>query len=471
MPVDMTKLPNDYWDPRREQPGMPYGSPPPGGYLPAPSYLPPPDKMMDGGTTPYQYGGSARGNTPTTISPWSPTPVGGPQIPQAPPTTGITGTIAGPAASMETFEEMQKRTGAGTASPVWSPAGTAGTYSKSGDFLEDYGFTPGQEWLRNPGWGGHIMWNPTYGYQDYRPVAEMYGGKPMSDEDFAALGLTPQMESGWEQYYPERVGDYATRGGGQPGGAYGDMFGRTPNLPLPAQWGQTQNILQQVLGTQPGMPSPWETASTRLGDLMQTGEPIDTSSVFEMLRPKAERFLEEQGQSLAEKFGMGGMRYSTPFQAELMRETGRVGENMALQEAMANIAAQESAMGRVLGAAGPMYQFGAGMQGMEQQSLDRQTQIANMLWNQGMGEVMYPMQVSAGLSGLGGQMFGQQSQQVQQMLNDPYLAAMLGMYQSGSGGYYQPQYQPGWGSTAMNFGANVGQFIDWDSIFKGNTGA
>ena len=144
-------------------------------------------------------------------------------------------------------------------------------------------------------------------------------------------------------------------------------------------------------------------------------------------------------------------------------------ENMMLARTQAEIGAHEAAMGRVIGAAGPAYQFGAGMTGIESENLQRQMQLAQMSHGMGQTEAMYPMQVAQGLAGLGGNMFGMQGQQIQQMMNDPYLMAMLQASQGG--GYYQPQYQPGFGSTMMNLGAGVGQFVDWGSIFGGGGGA
>jgi len=105
-----------------------------------------------------------------------------------------------------------------------------------------------------------------------------------------------------------------------------------------------------------------------------------------------------------------------------------------------------------MGAYGQGLGYGGGMAGLEAGNIGRQMQAANQLWGQGMGEVMYPMNVAQGMAGLGQGMFNQQSQQINQMLNDPYLMQMLGM--AGGTGFMPQQYQPSPFTTGLNvFGA------------------
>jgi len=65
----------------------------------------------------------------------------------------------------------------------------------------------GQQWYRNPAWGGHVVWNPKYGYQDYVTIEKMYAnaqspmGAQQFDQAMSSLGLTPNLEGTWGTYF------------------------------------------------------------------------------------------------------------------------------------------------------------------------------------------------------------------------------------------------------------------------------
>jgi len=354
-------------------------------------------------------------------------------------------------------QELMQRYGGGETQPPgpFSPVGTTPTQRPGGQLWSDWGHAgqqvaPGtvqQEWVRPDYAGGHIIWNDLYGYQDYPTIEKMYASAqgPVTQEQFGQWGLTPQFNP-WQSY--EQFAGRQTYGqqqqaqqGGYGAGGFGGRM-EASGLPTPWQWGVTGDVLGNIAqgGANIGMPDIWQQGAQGLGQMMQGGMPTDVSGIYGAQLPVAQRYLEETGKGLAEQFGMGGMRYSTPFQARLMEETGRMGENLALSQAQAEVGAQEAARGRMMGAYGQGLGYGGGMAGLQVGNINRQMQAANQLWGQGMGEVMYPMNVAQGMAGLGQGMFNQQSQQIQQMLNDPYLMAMMGM--AGNTGFGQQQYQP-----------------------------
>jgi len=84
--------------------------------------------------------------------------------------------------------------------------GTTPTQRPGGSIWSDWGQTVNpaniqQDWFRDPSWGGHIIWNPQYGYQDYPTIQEQYAGAqgPVSQEQFGQWGLTPQFNP-WQSY-------------------------------------------------------------------------------------------------------------------------------------------------------------------------------------------------------------------------------------------------------------------------------
>ena len=68
-----------------------------------------------------------------------------------------------------------------------------------------------QQWWRDPSWGGHIIWNPQYGFQNLGSVQDFYKGwdpsaTPNFAKAFSQAGFTKQQSDvgNWTQFYPDR---------------------------------------------------------------------------------------------------------------------------------------------------------------------------------------------------------------------------------------------------------------------------
>lgn len=66
----------------------------------------------------------------------------------------------------------------------------------------------GQQWYRSPSWGGHVIWNPQFGFQDLRQVQDFYiGWNPEETPNFAKAfqnaGFNKQLSNvgDWTQFY------------------------------------------------------------------------------------------------------------------------------------------------------------------------------------------------------------------------------------------------------------------------------
>ncbi len=184
-------------------------------------------------------------------------------------------------------------------------------------------------------------------------------------------------------------------------------------------------------------PSAWDTLEGLYGQMAQTGRPVDVSGIYGPLQAQGQRNLQETARGLAEQFGLGGLRYSTPLQYQLTQESERMNENLQSQMAQAQIAAQESAMGRTLPA----------MSGL--------MNLSNMQWNA-------PFQLSSSL--LGNELTQQQilGLQNQNQMN-PWMAYLLSALGTGAG--TSPQmYQPN------NSIWNILGTMPWGDIIKSFSG-
>jgi len=207
-------------------------------------------------------------------------------------------------------------------------------------------------------------------------------------------------------------------------------------------------------------PGAWGEALGFLRPMAKSGRPVDVSGLFDAMTPVSNRYLEDTAKDLAEQFGVGGLRWSTPLQSGITRETQRMAENMGLAQTQAEIQAQENAMARILGATqqmggigGMQGQFGLGEAGLRQGAANAGFNIANT-------QAMMPMMIAQGMMGLQGQMEGFQNQALGGQQMDPFLALAMQL-----AGLNPSTYAPK-GPSGFEQVANIG--MDWLPGFLAN---
>lgn len=318
----------------------------------------------------------------------------------------------------------------GTTDP-WSPVGGYGVRPVDWEHAKKFpgaGANVGQEWYRQPGWGGHVIWNPSLGFQDFPSMAKLYEGAegPVTQEQMMGWGLTPQMGSNWEDYYSGRQPG-GPRGRAQPGGTTGGGY-----VPPPEMNPQGYTGGYQMQPTEFPYPGQWETASNVWTQFAQ-GLPTDTGQWWEAQQAPFERRISDQAKQVAEQMGLGGLRYSTPMTGQIADITGRESANMWSQLAQAQLGLTEAAKNRGMQAAGGlaglgqqylnapqewaqrMYGMGAGMTGLGQQGLN----AAYQNWLRETPEASPWLGQAMGYSGMPSNMMPQQWQQspIGQFLN------------------------------------------------------
>jgi len=243
-----------------------------------------------------------------------------------------------------------------------------------------------------------------------------------------------------------------------------DPFG---SIAYPQEWTDYGNYLKNFMsgGANIGRPGIWDWTENQIRGMGATGMPVDVSGLYGAMKPVSERYLQEQGADLAEQFGVGGIRYSTPLQSSLLRETERMGENMALQQVQAQIAAEEAARGRMMGAYGLGLNLGQGDVSLGQANAANRMNALGQYGNYANTMLNFPMQLATTMDALGNSWYGQQQNAAQQGQMNPWLQQAL-QYSSQLGG--EPQtYQPsGW----TQFLGGLNQISPWLQQLLGNKG-
>ena len=309
-----------------------------------------------------------------------------------------------------------------------------------------------QNWRRDPSWGGHVVWNPYWGFQDFPTIAQLYheAGGPVTREQMMGWDLTQQPGPDWAQYY----GDRQPGGGGGGGGTTGGGGIDWSNIDWSQIWGGGgdqdwgQGWMEGFQMGEPGAfpyPQQWGTASDVFTRFAQ-GLPTDVSQWWEAQQGPMETRISDLSKQAAEEMGLGGLRWSTPLQRNITDITGRETANLWSQLAGTQLGLTEAAKDRGMAAAGAltglgqqylnapqdwaqrMYGMGAGMTGLGQQGLDRAYQD----WLRMTAEQNPWLAQALGFSGM-------QSQMVPQQYQPSFLSQLLGL------GTSALPFIPGWG--------------------------
>ncbi len=278
---------------------------------------------------------------------------------------------------------------------------------------------------------------------------QQQGGQPGGGGSFNAFGGEGQFTpvGGQNPYSP-----YGETGGGA--GGYDPtapmLFGDEFAFNMPPEWQLAQDVYGQFAqGIPYGMPGAWESMMNPMMKMVRGGRPVDVSAIGEMMKPQMTRQMEEFTAQALERADLGGLAQSSPLGAQLTRESERMAENWGTTMAQMEAGAQENAMQRALSSLGYPLAMGQGQFGMEQAA--RQEQLGAL---QGLiGTGWLPQELSERMMGTGGQMFGAQSQQIQQLMNNPMIMQLLqGMFGTG---FVDPKYQQSAAGAGMDTFASL----------------
>lgn len=360
-----------------------------------------------------------------------------------------------------------------------------------GDWGGDYS-NVNQTWWRDPAWDPHVAYNKYYGWQDWPTVTEMYGGAegPVTWQDFKGWegqGMDRQLGPDWTKYgLGGEGGDPGGTGGtgGTPGGfdweafwknfapgegwtdvpswgEAGSPYGDQGTFPYPGEWGTAGDVYKNfAYGDPTQVPQEWETASGALTPMAQTGMPTTQDPWWKAMQPVVQRSIEDQAKESAEQFGLGGLRYSTPLQRNIVDIAGREMGQLGAQWTDRELQAQEAARQRQLTATGQLGTLGGGIAGLGESARDRALTSAGGLSNLGQQYFNAPMNWSQQMMGMGAGMQGltddalaRQYQDYMRMTpeNNPWLNMAMGFGGMNTGGQFaQQQYNPSTFAQIMN---------------------
>jgi len=265
----------------------------------------------------------------------------------------------------------------------------------------------------------------------------------------------PVGNTGYDTSNPFAGGGAPQPGGGyMPQDPYQDYQMQAPQpFPFPGQWGAASDIYSGIGQGSPFGTNQWNIGANQLAQMAQGGMPTDVSALEATYAPMMQRQMEELTKQGAETAGMAGTRYSSPFARNISEFGSKIAENFANTMAQQNIAAQEAARGRQMGAFGQLGQRGGMDLQAQQAARGLQLGAAGGLGSLGSQYLYAPMNIAQGMMGMGGGMQNQQQQEINAMMNDPYAAMAMQMAGSMPNQYMPETYQKGWASDMLNAGS------------------
>ena len=366
---------------------------------------------------------------------------------------------------------------------------------------DDIPANPMQQWYRDPSWGGHIGWQPEYGFQDWTDVGNQVYHTGGWEQDYAtfqqnmnAAGFTPQMGN-WQDYFPERVGDGTGGGGGtgsgwdwsniliggQPGDPGGEVppgtggydmsgyTGETGAFPYPQEWDTASNALTGFTqGTPTATPDIWNQGASIASQMGQTGMPTDTSPAYLAAQQVVQQDTVDAIQQAAEQAGLTGLRWSTPMGRSAQDIAGRNMAQLGAAWTQQEMGAQEAARNRQLQGTSQMYDFGAGTAGLQESASNRALQASGMLPGLGQMYLNAPQDWAQQMYGMGSGMQQQGQSALNNYMNEflrlapensPWLQQIMQYANPSMGMGGAQQYQPSTGGGIMDMVGAVGSGV------------
>lgn len=171
---------------------------------------------------------------------------------------------------------------------------------------------------------------------------------------------------------------------------------------FPDQWKQAADLWSQMAGgNYSNAGTDWLTQMLQGG-----GNPVDVQGWANARRPAMMDEYSNMVKEMAERAGVGGVRYGSGLQGQIANYGGQLQNQFNQDLADRWMGSQESAMGRAMSGAGTLGQFGLQSAGMGGQGL----------MQSGWDYANLPMQVAGQMSGLGQSLTNQQIDPWTQML-------------------------------------------------------
>ena len=230
---------------------------------------------------------------------------------------------------------------------------------------------------------------------------------------------------------------------------------------FPGLWNQANDFYANMMGGGGNVSSPWQwgVGSNVLSGMAQTGNPVDMEAWAAANAPVMQRNYEQQAAQALETAGYGGKRWASPTAASIADIGGRINENFMLDMANKQMMTQEAARQRQLQATGQLLGYGQAESGLGLANMSNMMGAAGAGVGLGAQQLFAPMQIGQGMMGMGGQMQGLQQQEINAMMNDPYL--MMALQMSGQmGNQFAPQqFNPGSASQFLDIGGSLLPYI------------
>ena len=142
---------------------------------------------------------------------------------------------------------------------------------------------------------------PDWMQQQVQQFGQQLGGGMQQ----GATAMPQQLQQQWQQ---------AAQTPGYMSGV-GDVFGQ--GYQAPQAFGQAQDIYGQMGQFQPQAPQAWGQAQQGLGAMAETGQPTTADPWYQQMQKVLGSQTKRAGADIAEKFGLGGMRYSSGLGSQL----------------------------------------------------------------------------------------------------------------------------------------------------------
>lgn len=222
--------------------------------------------------------------------------------------------------------------------------------------------------------------------------------------------------------------------------AYSSYNMGTTSIQTPAEWDWAKKL---YMGYANGagnvkLPEQWTTGANTLTQMTETGMPTDISAWYQEQLPVWQQQNADESMRLAELAGVGGTRWGTPLQRNILDYATRSANELNAQAMGKQLEAEEAARQRQIEAANQLLAYTKYKSDLARSNASARFAGIGEALNLANQQYYAPLTIANAIGSMGNNLYSQQSNQLNSIQNPAWTSGAINALNSANQGYYSP---------------------------------
>lgn len=231
------------------------------------------------------------------------------------------------------------------------------------------------------------------------------------------------------------------------------------SLQTPAEWDWAMNMYKNYANGAGNvkLPETWNVGSNTLTQMTETGMPTDINAWYQEQLPVWQQQNQDESMRLAELAGVGGTRWGTPLQRNIVDYATRSANELNAQAMGKQLEADEAARQRQIEAANQLLAYTKYKSDLARSNASARFAGIGEALNLATQKYYAPLTIAAALGSQGNSIYNQQSGQAEQITNPSWLQGAQGALASSP----TQQYAPSFAENMLGLAGSTLPYTKW----------